>query len=172
MAGYDIRTMTGHEVLVGMVNSHNPSVNFDPAQVTFTNLVAAPIAGRPGRTQVTMAVIGYRGTVLLTYGRLNLASAFTDAKEVFLLGDATQADLIATLNTQYNLNLGEDDYLHDESPLNLNNGSVRTYVLRAGAGSYVWYGDVTFTLYFDEPRLMEDGSYRTTEDGEIRMMES
>lgn len=171
MAGYDIRTMTGHEVLLGMVKVANPKLNFKSHQVTFTNVTASPISGRPGRTNVTMAAAGYRGTVLLTYGRVDISAGIGFDNRIELYSDDTQVELIAKINSQYDLNLGADDYVIEEGPLHLDGSGQRDYTLSAAPGSYAWYGTVVLDLLFGSPRLMEDGSLRLMEDGSVRMLE-
>lgn len=171
MAGYDIRTMTGQQVLTGMVNAANPNVTFYPEQVTFSDVTAAPIPTRLGRTTVIMAVVGYRGTQKLTYGRVAMTAGFPDARQVELHITDTQVELIAKLNEQYNLNLGLDDYVIEPGALNIHGTGQRYYTLRAAKGSLVWYGEVVLDLLFGIPRLMEDGSLRLTEDGSVRMLE-
>lgn len=170
MAGYDIRTMTGHEVLVGMVNATNTIVTFKPKQVTFSNVTADPTPERLGRVKVTMAAEDYRGTVELVYGRIDLASAFTDERTLKLLVTATQEDLIREINNLYGLNLGVDDYVTVEG--GLSNGGTTTITIEANPTSLVWFGKVELVVEFGIPRYMEDGSVRLMEDGSVREIEN
>lgn len=170
MLPYNIRTMTGHEVLVAAINAANPRVNLEPSKVRFTDLRFMPTETRPGLTQIRMWVTGYRGSSLIRFGRVDILTAFPDITTEIFEHVVSQEDLVARLNQTYVLNLGTDDVgMGTETVWE---DGVVIYTLAAKPDSLVWHGEKTMNLVGMDIRLYEDMSVRYMENGEPRRIET
>ena len=176
--------MTSLEALVQNYNSKVvPAKQVNLTDFYFGLPEPVAVAGHPGNTRLTITPkpgFSRYGRITVYYHRINLATVSLDHPAVITQGNAvTVKDVIEALNTLYNLDLTDEDYL--DTPL-----TTGTLMFAAAPNSTKYVGAFTVKVVAGQPmqvvfeneisvdeyaRLMEDGSVRLMEDGSVRYIE-
>lgn len=140
---------SAHAILVDLVNASNAatSLALAPSAITFGAVTAA--GGTPEATKVTASATtgsGYRGSVEVTYNRVNMA--FMDVLTPGLVIETEAAnirDLVDYLNDVYGIQLEAAD-LADTAVPTLQPDVNTPVVFAADAASKIFVGQVTLQL--------------------------
>lgn len=143
-------TKTSKALFYDLVNSANAALASNPLSDSNVTL-SVPTDGTFGdkNTQVTITAIaeeGYKGSVDVTYDRLDIGTLFSDASITPTVegdGFADAAALLSAINSQYGLNLSADDIQNDDLSAQT---YPSTYTLTIAAGSLAYIGTVDVSL--------------------------
>lgn len=166
-----------------------------------------PVAAAEGRTEITLTAkrgSGYRGAQTFNYNRVNITQVPGIAEMGETEAEVTKlSDVLAIVNARFGINLRPEDVLVNGKNLDEADDAVvqefdvlQDFSLTARQNSYVWTGDIAFTLTKIRQALNEvyqvtlldglyaplatptgylimddDGNTRMTEDGYIRLFE-
>lgn len=200
-------TKSSPEILVDLISATNA---VPPDQLTVEKVdMSAPVTRLDGRTEVVLTAkrgSGLKGERTVGYDRVNLnqvpgiESMGEDAEGVV----EKLSDVLTVINDKFKINLQPEDVMVNGKVLSEADDLVtqefdvvQDFSLTARANSYVWMGDVAFTLTKVRQALNEvyevtlldglyaplgrapgyvltlsDGYWRTTEEGYIRVAEN
>lgn len=140
---------TAHDILVDLVNASNAATGLElhPSAITFDNVTAA--GGTLEATVVTVSATtgsGYRGSVEVTYNRVNMSFMDALAPGLVIETDATNIrDLAGYLNDMFGIQLEAAD-LADTLVPELQPYANTPVVFAAEGASKIFVGQVTLQL--------------------------
>lgn len=150
-------TKSSVQIVLDLINNDNGS-----ALTAGTVNLSNPGAGGSGKNSsvvVTPQVgSGYIDDQTVFYNRVDIATVPGARSKVFQVGDATHvSDLIAEINTAYNINLGAADYVDALLPTfdGVTPHDTKTFDVVAAANSLVWTGTLTLTLNGNDVSLRD-----------------
>lgn len=141
---------SAHQILVDLVNASNAATGLalTAGQISF-GAVAAVEGGAPEATAVTVASeigSGYRGTVNVTYNRVNMGFMADLAPDLLIETEAANTrELTGYLNDVFGIQLGEEELVSTAVPA-LQPDVNTPVVFAAEPASKIFVGDVTINL--------------------------
>lgn len=168
--------VSSRSAMIRIIDETFPQLGVATQSVAFDEPYFSPTIADPGRTFVAMEILDLNQWYQFRYTRIDLAVIGEQVGEfdIPVEGDITPRKIIEALNAALGLQLNSDD-------VNMSDGVVAPegltikYRVRAKPGSLVWYGShvvrVTPDNIPENARLMEDGSIRTLETGDSRLLE-
>lgn len=146
---------TGPALVFGLINAANPSTfPAGPASATNVTLgVPSALTGDPSgqNTKLTVTAIanqGYTGSQDITYNRLDFTAVLnvktSNNLSIVDQSFATIADVIAYLNSTYNLNIQATDTSNETAAIS--GAYPKSAEIIADAASLTYIGNVTFTI--------------------------
>ncbi|AEH03585.1 virion structural protein [Pseudomonas phage PhiPA3] len=166
--------LPSREALVRLIRETSKHTGIQSDYVSFEDLFYSPTAQVPGRTYIEME--DHIGAVKdwFVFRRLDMATVLGNNTILQLTEAPTPAAVATEINRSRNMQFGPDD-LSFSTDVIPHSENEFIYTVRAMTGSYAYYGsvDVTIRLVGGSPyaRVLEDGTFRYTEDGNLRELE-
>jgi hypothetical protein len=148
-------TQTGPTLLYGLINAANPSLPNGALSATNTTLGAPASTGSTPNTSVAVAAVtnqGYTGSVTVNYNRLDIQN---DVFSVLAPSGATVvntggtmaaiSDVVAAINSAYNLNIQQSDVSNWSTALSLTD-DAGSCTIDIATGSLTYTGTLSVTI--------------------------
>lgn len=144
---------TSIEIIIDLIN-HDNGTAFTSEKITLGPITATPDSKRASLTVFSKRGSGYRGTQDVSYNRLYL-NEIPDAETVDELEfNLTKlSDVLTFINVGFGVNIQADDVIVNGTDLAEADPAVvqefdvsQNFQITAKPGSYVWMGELTFTL--------------------------
>ncbi len=140
-------------IILDLINHYNGTA-FTSEKVDLVNLVPVPESKAVQLTVQSKRGGGYRGSKNVNYNRLflnEIPDPVTDFE--FEVDIVKLSDVIAFINTGYDVNIGADEVTISDTDTLVTDASVvqefdvvQQFTIKAKPGSLVWMGDLTFSL--------------------------
>ena len=198
-------TQASKQIVLDLINGQNPGANLVLEKFDFSAITAT---GGNGGKQVELTVTskrgsGYRGSQTFNYNRLFLNEMPGIVKEETLERDLLKlSDILTFINETFGMNIDASDVLVNGTDLDVSDPDIEqvfdqaeVFTIEARPTSYVWLGDLMFSLTKvrsdlndlivvrvldgliapfdapDQPIMIDENNFvRTREDGSIRIM--
>lgn len=170
---YDLPSRAALCRLIRETSKHK---NIKDEFVSFEDMFYSPTTQIPGRTYIEMVdnLTSIKDWFVLRRLSLSHPDCLGPNPSIKLSGIATPATIAEEINRSRKMSFGPDDISFSTTIIN-HRDDIFEYELTAMTGSYAYYGSTKVQVEMVEgnqySRLLEEGSYRLLEDGDIRELE-